>query len=341
MIYLSIIVPVYNTPIEKLETCFQSINNFIELNNELNAECIIIDDGSKESISTWCKNFIAKKSCFKFYKKENEGVSVARNLGIEKSNGKYITFVDSDDILLTVDGLSQKLISQKFDLLFTDLITDKQQSWKAFNGDSREIEIREVIEKIVSDGKLNGPYCKFIKGDLVKKIKIQFDRTMITGEDLVFFMKVLMQKPRMSYLAQISYVYNLDEFTSNNRLKKNPDVFIANNTIMYKTMIDVVENSLSLEKQLEYKTNAAVRFIKQLFNSAAELSNMGLLSLNRKETIRLLVLDLDTRIINAIKNRRFSKSAIQLTIIMHNKWLLLTVIGKIRSLYLSLKSNKM
>lgn len=92
MTNLSIIVPVYNTPIDKLRVCLHSIIKFINFNKELNIECIIIDDGSTESISNWCCEFVSNYSNFKFYKKQNEGVSIARNTGIELSNRRIYNF---------------------------------------------------------------------------------------------------------------------------------------------------------------------------------------------------------------------------------------------------------
>lgn len=340
MIFLSIIVPVYNTPIEKLDVCFRSIIDFIELNKELNIECIIIDDGSRNSITRWCKNFSEKYPWFKFYKKENEGVSVARNKGIYLSKGEYITFVDSDDILISVENLSQILLSQKYDFVFTDLVTDKQQSWAAFDGNSRDIEITEVVERIVSDGKLNGPYCKFIRTGLLKKFNIKFDKSLISGEDLVFFIDILLQKPKMFYLSKCSYIYNLDDFTSNNRLRNNTAVYIENNRIMYLKMIDLIEHYFLSEERLYYKVKATDRFLKQLFNTAADLYEMGLLSEDKKNILASLLKNLDSEILYTISRKKLSKSAVRLSILLYKNWFLLAVISKLRRLYISLKSKK-
>ena len=91
--FLSIIIPVYNTPLPYFQRCIESI----EKNNDNNYEIIIVDDGSEDNLSREYKSVVAKHSNIIYQKKINEGVSAARNLGILISMGTYLTFVDADD----------------------------------------------------------------------------------------------------------------------------------------------------------------------------------------------------------------------------------------------------
>lgn len=90
---LSVIIPVYN--VEKyLKQCLDSV-----LNQTLNdIEIIIINDGSTDKSSKIINEYKENKNV-KIIHKDNEGVAFARNIGIDNSIGKYITFVDSDDYL--------------------------------------------------------------------------------------------------------------------------------------------------------------------------------------------------------------------------------------------------
>ena len=89
---ISIIVPIYN--VEKyLRMCLDSI----EHQTYSNIEVLLINDGSPDSSGEICQEYVARDSRFRYFEKENGGLSDARNYGIERSNGKYITFVDSDD----------------------------------------------------------------------------------------------------------------------------------------------------------------------------------------------------------------------------------------------------
>lgn len=89
---ISIIVPIYN--VEKyLDKCIRSIIN----QSYKNIEIILINDGSTDKSGEICDYYSTIDKRIKIIHKKNEGVSVARNLGISLSKGKYIGFVDSDD----------------------------------------------------------------------------------------------------------------------------------------------------------------------------------------------------------------------------------------------------
>lgn len=91
---ISVIIPVYN--VEKyLSACIKSILNQTHRNLEL----ILIDDGSKDNSGQICDEFAKKDSRIRVIHQENGGVSVARNKGVDISEGDYIAFVDSDDFV--------------------------------------------------------------------------------------------------------------------------------------------------------------------------------------------------------------------------------------------------
>lgn len=89
---ISVIIPVYNTG-EYLTKCVNSIL----CQTYQNLEILIIDDGSEKNTADVCDELSKKDNRIKVFHKQNEGVSVARNFGIEKATGEYIGFVDSDD----------------------------------------------------------------------------------------------------------------------------------------------------------------------------------------------------------------------------------------------------
>ncbi|GFI42006.1 glycosyltransferase family 2 protein [Thomasclavelia cocleata] len=91
---ISVIVPVYN--VEKyLNCCIESIIN----QTYQNIEIILVDDGSTDKSGYICDNYAKKDNRIKVIHKTNGGLSSARNYGIDKANGKYITFIDSDDYI--------------------------------------------------------------------------------------------------------------------------------------------------------------------------------------------------------------------------------------------------
>ena len=62
-------------------------------------KCLLINDGSPDNSVEICKEYVDKDARFRYFEKENGGLSSARNVGIEHSKGAYITFVDSDDLV--------------------------------------------------------------------------------------------------------------------------------------------------------------------------------------------------------------------------------------------------
>lgn len=89
---VSVIVPVYNTE-DYLRKCLDSLIN----QDFSDYEILIINDGSTDNSDRIIKEYSKKYDYVKGFLKENGGLSSARNYGLKKAKGKYITFVDSDD----------------------------------------------------------------------------------------------------------------------------------------------------------------------------------------------------------------------------------------------------
>lgn len=102
---ISVIVPVYNTE-QYLVECLESILK----QTYSNIEVILVDDGSIDSSGNICDEFAEKDSRVRVFHKKNEGVAVARNFGIQHSNGEYVVIVDSDDV--AVDRMIEVLYTQ-------------------------------------------------------------------------------------------------------------------------------------------------------------------------------------------------------------------------------------
>ena len=93
---VSIIIPIHNAD-KTLRECLDSIMH----QSYDNYEVIMVNDGSIDDSAAICKEYSKKDRRFRYFKKENGGVSSARNLALGKSEGKYVSFVDSDDYIDT------------------------------------------------------------------------------------------------------------------------------------------------------------------------------------------------------------------------------------------------
>lgn len=89
---ISLIVPIYNVE-NYLRMCLDSIAN----QTYSNIEILLVNDGSPDGSGVICQEFVARDSRFHYIEKENGGLSDARNVGIARAQGEFLSFVDSDD----------------------------------------------------------------------------------------------------------------------------------------------------------------------------------------------------------------------------------------------------
>ena len=145
---VSVIVPVYN--VEKyIEKCLLSIKD----QTLIDFECLIINDGSKDSSIEIAKKVVGKDIRFKFFDKENGGLSDARNYGIEKASGEYLCFIDSDDYIASdLLELTYKMGKEYdsdivcFDMYYVNEDGSLEYSWGSnYKGTSNYKENREII----------------------------------------------------------------------------------------------------------------------------------------------------------------------------------------------------
>lgn len=142
---ISIIVPVYN--VEKyLDRCISSIleQSFTDF------QLILVNDGSKDNSGTICDEYAKKDSRIKVIHQDNLGLSAARNIGIEASQGKYITFIDSDDFIHTnmLYILYNNLLENKADISVCNYNLVYEDKLTATNLGNNHIEVYNNIESV-------------------------------------------------------------------------------------------------------------------------------------------------------------------------------------------------
>jgi len=111
---ISVVIPIYNAE-NYLDKCLTSIIH----QSYNNLEVILVDDGSTDSSLKLCKEWTKKDKRIKVFHQENAGVSAARNYGIKKCSGDYISFIDSDDYLELdmYEKMTNPLNKKKYDVL--------------------------------------------------------------------------------------------------------------------------------------------------------------------------------------------------------------------------------
>lgn len=280
---ISIIVPIYK--VEKyLRQCLDSIQN----QTYQNFECLLINDGSPDNSADICREYVSKDARFRYFEKENGGVSSARNLGIECSGGAYITFIDADDWVDSdyLEVLYNALIDENADISVS--------TYKGFHmGDNcwylhsfkrgyekRVFTNQELIDEFIALDTFDYSY-RFVCGKLVCKYlldKIAFNCMTTLGEDMEFWLKLYLISNKIVYINRDSYVYRIDNGGRHFGLEKiRSDIqqrlnFIAFLAIRGMDISKYVNSCLSiiqyqverLKESPEYDTTETIRWLQEV-----------------------------------------------------------------------------
>lgn len=173
-----------------------------------NYEVILIDDGSSDDTKKICNQYKNIDKRFKYYYKENEGVSIARNMGIDLANGDYITFIDSDDLIdeKYLEVLLNLAKSNDVDIVICNVLKECDgEIIDSFTMQDCIINIKEAFELLFTRKKINsGPCAKLFKSRIIKNIKFP---KMTAYEDIIFI-KDVFEKAKSIYVTnKISYHY--------------------------------------------------------------------------------------------------------------------------------------
>ena len=248
---ISIIIPVYNVELY-LERCLKSVLK----QTYSNWECLIIDDGSTDESGKLCDILASEDDRITAYHKDNEGLGLTRNYGIERATGDYICFVDSDDFLAdeALDILVDDMVKEKCDLAigkfyYLDKVVVLPLLKGKYEGKSIEYEIisRMVGGRPGTNDQLTTSACgKLYKREIIEEHNLRFpsERKLI-WEDLAFNVDYLC-KCNSIYLEDkpiYSYCYNVASLThryDKDKIKKVIE--------MYEYMIKRIQSFEEKEK---------------------------------------------------------------------------------------------
>lgn len=201
---LSIVVPVYNY-VDIIES---NIDSILNQKTEYNYQLIIVDDGSTDGAADVLKKY-ADNPNVKLIFQKNAGIGAARNTGINNSDGKYLMFVDCDDIVHDdiVETLMNKAYSENYDMVMCAHNLSKER-----NGAIYEI-VPNVYPKYNLIGYKNGdeimnlaglPWCKAYKREIWNNVRF------FPGywyEDTIIQFLIFMQCKNYAYIPKIEYEY--------------------------------------------------------------------------------------------------------------------------------------
>ena len=246
-ILVSIIVPVYNVQ-KYLSKCLDSILR----QTHKNLEIILIDDGSTDDSAKIIDFYAKQDSRIIVRHNSNQGVSSARNCGIDIATGEYICFSDADDYLMEdyVEYLLDMAVSNRADVALTkDMFTTFHPN--PVDGDTQVIKTpEEATIDILTYNMPIGVYCKIFKREFLGK-NIRFIPEIYIGEGFNFNTMAFQRANIIVEGTRRVYFYRRDNPTSATTkfvLRKWENAIYAIENI-HKNMI---LHSNNLEKAWEY-----------------------------------------------------------------------------------------
>lgn len=205
---ISIIVPVYN--IEKyIENCIKSIID----QTYKNLEIILIDDGSIDNSSKICDIWQEKDKRIQVIHQENQGLSAARNAGMEKAKGEYIIFVDGDDIIADtmIQCLVETIQRSGADCAFCqyESIQETENTVKESVFESENIKVvgtQESLLRLLNHIDVTVVWNGLYKADLIKNLKFAIGKK---NEDTAWRYLAVDQCKRIAYIPNKLYGYRM------------------------------------------------------------------------------------------------------------------------------------
>ena len=306
---LSIIVPVYNAE-KYLEKCLDSIIN----QTFRDYETILIDDGSTDRSGIICDEYAVKDARFKVIHQKNSGVSSARNTGLDIAQGKYLGFIDSDDVIK--NDMFEKMIKvieeNKCDFVICGF------DYIDYTGNTiRDIGNKNHMDRLLDKADLlqmafalnqkvfyGSVWNKLFKADIVKKIK--FDETISLFEDWFWMINVYTSSSSARVLKEVCYHYSTDETNSQSKTK--------NGNIIYNSLYKETRIVRLIDGSNSIRSIAQIRFLDDASSYLGRISPISMSSFK----IKMLMIK---EIIRGRKEKLITKT-------QRNKYLIEGVIRK-------------
>lgn len=252
---ISIIVPIYNVK-PFLRRCIDSILNQTYQNFEL----ILIDDGSTDGSGDICDLYSKNDNKVKVIHKQNEGVSIARNVGIDNVNGYWTCFVDSDDWLepTYLHNFIEK-ISDSTDLIVQGFFSNYENSNRVDQTSFKPFILNNNYKVVMFFENTRGVHNGYIwhrifRTNIIKNNMIRFQPGVSFAEDGWFFFEYLKYVKKTVFSDKIGY----------HHFRRNNSLTIAGRGIAMENLIPVYEGYLNTLQSFEIE-NAKDKNIFNLF----------------------------------------------------------------------------
>lgn len=260
---ISVIIPVYNTE-KYIEKCLESLAK----QEMQDFEVIVVNDGSTDNSENVIKNYMqSSKLNIKYLEKENGGLASARNYGVEKASGKYISFLDSDDYLdKNLFSELEKYIDKDIDLIKFKMKTVDEKGKVIEKLDGPVFDIcsgKQAYEKLCTSDKYMDPACIYLyKREFF--VENNFKYKLRYHEDFGLTSLIIVQAKTVvsTDICGYNYLQTEESLTRSKDDSKNIDR-AKDMLIHYDNMLAVIDANYDLSEKTKelvkrYYTNSVV-----------------------------------------------------------------------------------
>ena len=209
MLKVSVIIPVYNASdsIRKMldSILAQTLHEF---------EVLMIDDGSTDESGRILEEYSAKDKRFKAFHKQNEGVAMARQLGVDNAKGEYCIHADADDWMdsTMLEELYTEAKAKDADVVVTDYFVCSKQGETVCKQQPSDLSPEHVLQDMFDNKLFGALWHKLVRTDLYRKYNAKFFKGINHCEDLLIWVQLLQHlEVKVSYLPKAYYHYVVND----------------------------------------------------------------------------------------------------------------------------------
>lgn len=280
MFVLSLIVPVYNSQDTIIGTLISIVDKLPKYIDQNLIEIIVVNDGSKDDTEELVKSFIKNNSffSFKYLYQENQGLSVARNSGLDSAIGEYIWFFDGDDILID-DGLPtifKHIVKREIDIVsFRNRTIVDGKPTDAFGCDFPVVRDLPLsgIEALEQGYLPSSACCLIVKREVFYHNNIFF-YAGITHQDVELTARLMISASKVVFIEAIPYGYvYMENSISKSKNKNKLMKYCIDNIIVAKSLHDFSSSIGKLESKLigNVVNNIVWNYILNLYLSKCDI----------------------------------------------------------------------
>lgn len=233
---VSIICPVFNAR-DTIDRCVDSIL----AQSFSNWELILVDDGSTDGSGSLCDGFSAKDSRIKVLHYNNEGVSSARQHGMDTASGEYFTHIDPDDWISTdwVGGMYDTALTKDADIVICDFMMVFRNGSR-LSRQCHPCYSQRHIAMAVSGAKMSHSICnKLVRRSVFDKYGLSFPEGLQASEDALVCHSLFIKGVKCAFCEGVYYYY--DRFSNDNSLTR----------VRLERILEAVQESVTMLEKVE------------------------------------------------------------------------------------------